>query len=164
MLGCSRLHNTKNVREIFSLKELSNNRVAAYQMDILISERNGRLVSDESSSGSSSSSSRHNNRRPLTDVVPLFKLVRGTSMGSFGFACALASGIHVDVIHRAQTVANAIEHGDQITPIIDNAAVREQVCDRHARRQIDGPHVLCACLTRVWMLGGCCVRVRVRVR
>ena len=57
------------------------------------------------------------------DVVPLFKLVPGTSMGSFGYACARASGIDDDVVTRAEEIARAIESGNQIVPAFNNVEV-----------------------------------------
>lgn len=86
--------------EIFSLEELSKNGVKPCQMDIMLS-----------TAGST------------RDVVPLFKLVPGTSMGSFGYACARASGIDENVVTRAEEIARAIESGDQIVPAFNNVEV-----------------------------------------
>ena len=55
------------------------------------------------------------------EVVPLFKLIPGTSCGSFGFACALASGIPRDVVQRGRRIAQAIENGEMISSILDNS-------------------------------------------
>ena len=67
--------------------------------------------------------------KPSVDVVPLFKLVHGTGRGSFGFACALASGVPENIVARARHVAGAIKKGDQISPIFDNGKVCETIFD-----------------------------------